>query len=69
MEETKARNDELQRVNEQVTKFEALHEELKKEIILLTGEAGPDKIREEFQSEFKLKNIIIAKLNFILTSN
>lgn len=51
MEETKAKNDELQHVNEQVTKFEALHEELKKEIILLTGEAGPDKIREEFQSE------------------
>jgi len=50
MEETKAKNDELQRVNEQVTKFEALHEELKKEIILLTGEAGPDKIREEFQT-------------------
>merc|ERR1712134_171181 len=50
MEETKAKNDELRRVNEQVTKFEALHEELKKEIILLTGEAGPDKIREEFQT-------------------
>lgn len=52
MEETKAKSEELQLVNVQVSKFEALHEELKKEVLLLTGESGPDKIREEFQSEF-----------------
>ncbi len=49
MAEVKQKMTDLDASQSELAKFKALHQELQKEVQMLTGEFGPDKLREEFQ--------------------
>ena len=54
MAEVKQKVADLDASQTELTKFKALHQELQKEVQMLTGEFGPDKLREEFQGKHLL---------------
>lgn len=49
MKDAKLKTDELSSKQSELEKYITLYKELQSEIVLLTGEFGPDKLREEFQ--------------------
>ena len=53
LSDAKGKTTELATKQADLDKYISLHKELQDEISILTGEFGPDKLREEFQGSFK----------------